>query len=158
MTIEQAEDCEYFLRVTGNSNQRGWGSTGANGADCTFTGISQRMDGDILWDSISQLDLYLTEGSTLTGAVLDDESNAGSGGSGYCRVVIDESSTWIVAADSVVTTLECEGTILDAEGKTVTVIGADGTVFAEGTGSVTVTVNNYTGSADLSGAGSITEA
>ena len=51
-----------------------------------FTGISQDMQGDVIWDSISDLDFYLTEGSTLTGAVLDDESYAGEGGDGYCNV------------------------------------------------------------------------
>lgn len=41
--------------------------------------------GDVVWDSISQLDFYMTDGSTLAGAVTDDESNAGEGGDGYCN-------------------------------------------------------------------------
>ena len=153
--IEAAEDCEYFLRVTGNSNQRGWGSSGANGADCVFTAYEQEMNGDIVWDSISQLDLYLLEGTVLTGAVIDDETNAGSGGSGYSRVVIDESSGWIVTGDSFVTTLECAGSITDAAGNSVRVVGLDGTVFAEGTSEYTITVNNFSGAADVSGAGTV---
>ena len=39
------------------------------------------MDGDVIWDSISNLDLYVTQGSALTGAVVDDERCAGNGGS-----------------------------------------------------------------------------
>ena len=35
---------------------------------CTFTGIGQQMTGDVQWDSISTLDLYVTRGSTLSGA------------------------------------------------------------------------------------------
>ena len=38
--ITAAEDCEYFLRCTGNANRRGRGRTGANGAQCTFTAIA----------------------------------------------------------------------------------------------------------------------
>ena len=60
VTIQAAADSEYFLRCTGNSNQRGWGTAGANGADCVFTGIAQQMQGNAIWDSISTLDLYLT--------------------------------------------------------------------------------------------------
>ncbi len=151
--IEAAEDCEYFLRCTGNTNKRGWGSSGNNGADCVFTAISQNMDGDIIWDSISTLDLYLTESSVLEGAILDDESCAGNGGSGYCRVVIDESSSWTVTADSTVTTLECAGSITDAEGNTVTVVGTDGTVYQQGESTITITAGTFTQSADLTGAG-----
>ena len=66
--IAAAEDSEYFLRATGNANERGWGASGSNGAMCTFTGIGQQMTGDVQWDSISTLDLYVTRGSTLTGA------------------------------------------------------------------------------------------
>ena len=63
--ITNADDNEFFLKCTGNSNQRGWGTSGSNGADCLFTAISQKMNGDIIWDSISQLDLYMTEGSEI---------------------------------------------------------------------------------------------
>ncbi|MBR1821334.1 MAG: hypothetical protein IJ769_06895 [Clostridia bacterium] len=156
--IEAAEDSEYFLRVTGNANQRGWGSTGANGADCTFTAIQQAMDGDVQWDSISELDLYLLDGSALTGAIVDDESCAGNGGDGYCRVVIDESSTWIVTGDSELTTLECAGSIVDDAGQSVSIVGADGTVYVEGDSEFTITVNSFSAEADTTGAGAITEA
>ena len=141
--IEAADDCEYFLRCTGNSNQRGWGSSGANGADCTFTAINQVMNGDIIWDSISTLNLSLTQGTVLTGAILDDESCAGQGGSGACTVSIDADSTWIVTGDSVVTNLACEGTIVDAQGRTVTVVGTDSTVYVTGDSQYTVTTSNW---------------
>ena len=155
VAIEQAEDSEYFLKATGNSNARGWGKSGANGADCVFTAISQEMKGDVIWDSISTLTMYITGGSELTGAVLDDESNAGSGGDGYCRVVIDAESTWVVTADSTVTTLENAGKIVDRSGRTVTIVGTDETVYVQGESDVTVTAGSYSGDADLSGAGTI---
>ncbi len=154
--ITNAEDSEFFLKCTGNSNQRGWGTTGANGADCLFTAIDQKMEGNVIWDSISDLDFYMTGESMLTGAVTQDESNAGDGGDGYCNLYIGEDATWIVTGDSTVSALHCAGTIEDNEGKTVTVKGTDGTVYVEGDSSYTITVTSYEDSADLSGASTAT--
>ena len=155
--ITYANDNDFFLKCTGNSNQRGWGTAGANGADCSFTGIAQKMQGDVIWDSISKLDFYMTDGSTLTGAVTDDESNAGNGGNGYCNLYIDKTSKWVVTADSTLTNLYNAGTIVDASGNTVTIKGTDGTVYVKGTSSVTVTVGSYSASVDLSGASATTK-
>ncbi len=55
--ITYAEDSEFFLKCTGNSNQRGWGSTGSNGANCSFTARKQAMEGAVIYDSISNLDI-----------------------------------------------------------------------------------------------------
>ncbi len=140
VTLTAADDSEFLLRCTGNANRRGWGQTGANGADCTFTAAEQTMDGDVIWDSISNLSLNLTEGSVLTGAILDDESCAGEGGDGACALTIDAASKWIVTGDSVLTTLSCEGEIVDADGSAVTLAASDGTVLSEGTSAYTVTV------------------
>ena len=140
VTLTAADDSEFLLRCTGNANRRGWGQTGANGADCTFTAAEQTMDGDVIWDSISNLDLNLTEGSVLTGAILDDESCAGEGGDGACALTIDAASKWIVTGDSVLTTLSCDGEIVDADGSAVTLAASDGTVLSEGTSAYTVTV------------------
>ena len=155
--ITYADDSEFFLKCTGNSNQRGWGESGANGADCLFTAENQEMQGDVVWDSISQLDFYMTDGSTLTGAVTDDESNAGEGGDGYCNLYIGEGCSWTVTGDSTLTSLSSSGTITDEDGNTVTVKGTDGTVYVEGESSYTVTVASYSDTADLSGASSTTQ-
>ncbi len=151
VTIEQAADCEFLLQCTGNANQRGWGSTGSNGADCTFTAVDQLMNGDVIWDSISQLDFYMTSGSSLVGAITDDETWAGEGGSGYCSVYISSDSIWTITGDSTVTNLYNEGTISDEDGNTVTIIGTDGTVYVQGTSEYTITVSAYGTSADFSG-------
>ncbi len=155
--IEAADDCEYFLRATGNSNQRGWGSAGANGADCVFTAISQAMSGNVIYDSISHLTLYLTEGTVFTGAVVDDESCAGEGGDGGAELVLDDSSTWVVTGDSVLSALHAAGTIVDAEGRTVTIRAADGSAFVTGDSPYVVTVGSYDTEADTSAAGTITD-
>lgn len=150
--ITYAEDSDFFLRCTGNANGRGWGTSGANGADCSFTGIAQAMEGDVIWDKISDLDFYMTDGSTLTGAVVEDTTYSGGEGSGYCSLYIDETSAWTVTGDSALTNLYCAGTITDADGNTVTIVGTDGTTYVEGTSQYTVTVDSYSDSADMSGA------
>ena len=155
--ITYADENDFFLKCTGNSNQRGWGESGKNGADCLFTAIKQEMKGDVVWDSISQLDFYMTDGSTLAGAVTDDESNAGEGGDGYCNLYIGEGCTWTVTGDSTLTSLSNSGTIVDDKGNTVTVKGTDGTVYVEGESDYTVTVDSYSDKADLSGASSTTQ-
>jgi hypothetical protein len=155
--ITYAKDNDFFLKCTGNQNQRGWGTEGENGADCLFTAIDQDMEGDVIWDSISNLDFYMTEKSTLTGAVTQDETCAGNGGEGYCNLYIGKDSTWIVTGDSTLSNLENAGKIQDENGKTVTVKGTDGTVYVEGSSSYTVTVNSYSDSADLSGASEATD-
>ena len=153
--INYNDDNEFFLQCTGNTNQRGWGQAGANGADCHFTGISQDMQGNVIWDSISDLDFYLTDGSSLTGAVVDDESYAGEGGEGYCNVYVSADSTWTVTGDSTVSSLENEGTIVDSNGKTVTIQGTDETVYVQGDSEYTITTGSYSDTADMSGATAI---
>lgn len=153
--ITYNNDNEYFLRCTGNNNERGWGENGANGADCDFTAISQDMEGDVIWDTISQLDFYMTDGSNLTGAIVDDESFAGNGGDGYCNVYVSDDSTWTVTGDSTVSKLSNAGTIVDDSGKTVTVKGTDGTVYVEGDSDYTITVDKYEDTADTSGSDAV---
>ena len=148
--ITYNDDSEFFLQCTGNNNQRGWGQSGANGSDCNFTADSQDMKGNVIWDSISDLDFYMTNGSTLEGAFVNDESNAGNGGDGYCNVVIDKDSTWTVTDDSTITSLSNAGTITDADGKTVSIVGTDGTTYVEGDSDYTITVGSYQDSADTS--------
>ena len=98
------------------------------------------------------LDFYITDSSNLTGAILDDETYAGDGGSGYCNVTVSKDSTWTVTGDSTVTSLSNEGTIVDDQGKAVTIQGTDGTVYVEGDSQYTITTDSYSDSADQSGA------
>ena len=152
VNITYSDDNPFFLQATGNSNSRGWGTSGSNGADCTFTADNQECTGDIVYDSISNLDFYLENGSSLTGAVRDDETWAGNGGSGEAKLYIDSSSTWTVTGDSTLSSLYNEGTITDSDGKTVSIVGTDGTVYVQGDSEYTVTVGEYSTTADFSGA------
>lgn len=143
VTLNNSDSDDFLLKCTGNSNARGWGTTGANGADCKFTADTQTMEGSIIWDSISTLEVSLTNDSVWTGAFVQDESNAGNGGDGYANLSVDSSSTWLVTGDSTLSSLSCAGTIQDAKGNTVTIQGTDGTVYVEGTSSYTITVTSY---------------
>lgn len=141
--INYSDDDDFFLQVTGNTNQRGWGTAGENGAQCIFTGDNQEMQGTIVYDSISTLDFYMTNGSTFAGNFVDDETYAGNGGDGYCNVYLSDDSTWVVTADSEIDDLYNAGTIVDENGDTVSIVGTDGTVYVKGTSSYTITVKSY---------------
>lgn len=141
--ITSSSDQAFFLKCTGNANKRGWGQSGSNGAECTFTADSQKMEGDVIWDSISKLDFSMKNGSSLLGAFVQDESCAGSGGDGCANLTIDSTSTWTVTGDSVLSSLTNQGTIVDTDGKTVTIKGSDGTVYVDGSSSYTITVGTY---------------
>ena len=105
-------------------------------------------------NDICSLDFYMIENSVLTGAFVNDETWAGEGGSGYANLYIDSTSTWVVTGDSTLSALCCAGTITDENGDTVSIIGTDGTVYAEGTSAWTITVGAYSDTADMSGASS----
>lgn len=152
--ITYAKDNDFFLKCTGNSNARGWGSAGSNGADCNFTASKQNMEGDILWDSISNLKFYMTNGSKLMGAVVQDESNAGNGGDGTCNLSISKDSTWVVTGDSTVTNLYNAGNIVDKNGNKVTIVDKDGNTLVKGNSKVKVTVSSYSETSKDSDAGS----
>lgn len=150
--ITYADDSEFFIQCTGNTNERGWGNAGANGSQCKFTAENQEMQGKVIWDSISELDFYMKDGSTLTGSFVDDETYAGDGGAGYCNVYVSKDSKWVVTGDSTVTSLYSEGTIVDEDGKTVTIVGEDGTKYVTGDSQYTITVEKYDTSADFTNA------
>ncbi len=150
--ITYPEDNAFFLQATGNTNTRGWGTAGSNGADTSFTADNQDMEGNVIYDSISNLDFYMENGSTLKGAIVDDETYAGNGGSGEANVYISSDSTWTVTGDSTVTNLYNEGKIVDADGNTVTIVDTDGNTIVEGTSEYKVTVSSYSTTADFSGA------
>lgn len=87
---------EVFLRIEGNSSERGWGQEGSNGGDVVLDAADQEIDGQILVDDISTLKLNLTDGSSFTGAVNPD------GAEGTVDVTLSKDSTWTLTGDSYV--------------------------------------------------------
>lgn len=92
--VELALANETLLRVAGNASPRGWGQQGANGGDVTLNTDAQALAGVITVDAISALRASLTNGSQFTGAVNPE------GLAGDVRLTLDDTSTWMLTADS----------------------------------------------------------
>jgi hypothetical protein len=91
-------DGTYLLLVAGNTSSRGWGTTGANGGNATFQLSAETLSGNILVDSISTLDMQISNASSYTGAINTDGTQAAT-----LSVTLDSSSTWTLTGDSYVT-------------------------------------------------------
>ena len=127
--ITTDEEDGYLFRVAGNSAGHGWGTAGSNGAQLSLTCSGQALAGDILVDTISQLDLTLENGSTLTGAItIADNAEGGAAVENNAVVTIGEGCTWTLTDDCTITSLESLGTI-NFNGYTITL--ADGKVLSE---------------------------
>ena len=127
VTIENNDGEAYLLRICGNTASRGWGQAGANGAQVEFTADNQILNGDIIVDTISNLEMTLTNNSEFTGTInIVENEQGGEAVSDNAVVTIDEGSTWTLTGDCTITSLENNGTI-DYNGYTITL--ADGTVL-----------------------------
>lgn len=127
VTLRNEDADGALLRVVGNSASHGWGSAGSNGAQAEFTANAQTLEGDIIVDSISTLELTLTGGSSLTGTVNIVENAQGDAAVGSnAAVTIDSGCTWTLTGDCVISSLVNSGTI-NFNGYTITL--ADGTVL-----------------------------
>ena len=121
-----------FLRAAA----AGWGDEGSNGGKVNLAAKAQKIDGDIIVDEISSLNLYLTEGSTFTGAVNPE------GASGEVYVELTGESKWVLTGDSYITSLTCTAGSIDLNGYTLTV---DGNAYLEGSSSEGSAVEIETG-------------
>ena len=111
-----------FLRAAA----AGWGSEGSNGGHVTMNADSQEINGDMVVDDVSSLNLYLTNGSTFTGAINSD------GDAGEVYVELSGGSKWVLTEDSYITSLTCDADSIDLNGHTLYV---NGTTYTEGTAS-----------------------
>ena len=111
-----------FLRAAA----AGWGSEGSNGGQVTLNATGQVIDGDMVVDDVSSLNLYLTGGSTFTGAINAD------GQAGDVYVDLSDGSKWVLTGDSYITSLTCDADSIDLNGYTLYV---DGQAYTEGTAS-----------------------
>ena len=123
------EDSEAnLMTVTGNDASHGWGQAGANGAQAAVTCENQELEGDIVVDTISTLDLTL-ESSHFTGTVnITDNEAQGEAVADNAVITVGEDSTWTLTGDCTVTSVDNSGTI-EFNGYTITL--ADGTVLSE---------------------------
>lgn len=117
------EDSEgVFLRAAA----AGWGSEGSNGGHVTMNASSQSIDGDMIVDEVSSLNLYLKDNSSFSGAINSD------GESGDIYVEIEDGSTWTLTGDSYITSLTCSAGSINLNGHKLYVNGEE---YAEGTAS-----------------------
>lgn len=111
-----------FLRASA----AGWGNEGSNGGQADLYAINQTIDGDMIIDEVSALNLYLQENSAYTGAINSD------GEAGDVYVELTDGSTWTLTGDSYITSLTCDADSIDLNGYTLYV---DGVEYKEGTSS-----------------------
>ena len=114
-----------FLRAAA----AGWGTEGSNGGKVNLYLKNQTQDGDIVVDKVSVLNMYLSDGSTYTGAI-----NAANEGEVY--VEIASGSKWILTGDSYVSSLTCGASAIDLNGHKLYVGGSEYVVGTESQGTV----------------------
>ena len=83
-----------------NAASSRWGHEGRNGGHAKLTALSQSLQGNLLADENSSIELNLTEGSTLTGAI-NPNSKAKE-----VKVSIDAHSRWELSEDSYVSVID----------------------------------------------------
>lgn len=122
------DDEGRLLLVSGNDASNGWGTAGKNGGQLELTADSQTLEGAIEVDSISTLQLDLSNGSTLTGTInIIDNEQGGDAVDNNAVVTIDEGSTWNLTGDCKITSIDNKGTI-NFNGHSITL--SDGTVLS----------------------------
>lgn len=138
ITNEDAEG--VFLRA----EAAGWGSEGSNGGKVNMNASGQTINGDMLVDDISTLNLYLKDKSAFSGSINPN------GQSGDVYVEIEEGSTWTLTADSYISGLTVnEGSAIDLNGHKLYV---DGKEYSAGSSSTGEAFDISTGSGSGSGA------
>ena len=123
-SIVNEDEEGVFLRAAA----AGWGSEGSNGGHVTMTAAQQSIDGDMIVDEVSSLNLYLKDGSTFTGAINAD------GAAGEVYVEIEDGSTWTLTGDSYITSLTCGAGSINLNGHKLYVNGAEYTEGSESEG------------------------
>lgn len=122
-----------FLRAAA----AGWGSEGSNGGQVTLKAEGQAIDGDMVVDDVSNLNLYLSDSSTFNGAINAD------GAAGDVYVELAGGSKWVLTGDSYITSLTCDADSIDLNGHTLYV---DGKAYESGTASTGTAIEHVVSS------------
>ena len=137
------EDTEgNFLRA----EAAGWGNEGSNGGHVNLNASGQVIEGNIIVDDVSTLNLYLKDDSEFTGAINTD------GQKGDVYVEIEDGSTWTLTADSYVSGLTVsKGSAIALNGHKLYI---DGKEYTEGSASEGTAFDISAASASGSSSGS----
>jgi len=117
----------------------GWGSEGSNGGQVDVYATSQTLEGDMVVDDVSAMNLYLDDSSTYTGAINSD------GQAGDVYVELADGATWTLTGDSYVTSLTCDADSINLNGYKLYVNGTEYTEGSESTGEA-ITLESGSGS------------
>ena len=127
VTLKNEDSSGNLMAIAGNSASHGWGTAGSNGAQVELTADAQTLEGNIIVDTISTLDLTLKNGSTFTGTInIVDNAEGGTAVDNNAVVTVEKGSTWTLTGDCTISNLTNNGTI-NFNGHTITL--ADGTVL-----------------------------
>lgn len=128
VSINNLDTDGYLIKISGNDASHGWGTAGSNGAQVEFTAKNQNLSGSIVVDTISSLQLTLSESSSFEGTVnIIDNEEGGAAVSDNAVVTVETGCTWTLTGSCTVTSLINNGTI-NFNGYTITL--ADGTVLS----------------------------
>lgn len=137
-TIVNNDTEGVFLRAAA----AGWGSEGSNGGQVNLNATNQEINGDMIVDDISVLNLYLKDKSTFSGSV----NSTGDAGDVY--VELSGGSKWILTSDSYITSLTCDADSIDLNGHKLYVNGVEYQAGTASSGSaITFTVSSSGGHA-----------
>ena len=106
-----------LLDVSGQSQ---WGTVGSNGGELTFNAKDETLDGNVIVDSISSLNMTLSS-TTYVGAINPSDDF------GQTALIIESGSDWTLDGDSHISSLENNGEI-NYNGHTLYV---DGVAYTE---------------------------
>ena len=113
-----------FLRAAA----AGWGSEGKNGGQVSLYAEKQTINGNMIVDDVSNLNLYLKDSSAFNGAINPD------GQAGEVYVELSGGSKWVLTGDSYITSLTCDVDSIDLNGHTLYVNGVAYTAGSASTG------------------------
>ena len=94
-----------------------WGRDGSNGGDCAFSAQDQALEGTIIVDALSTLEVSMA-GSTYTGAIEAE---------GRVSVTMDADSTWTLTGDSHISAFDGDLSCVITNGYTLYVDGVAAT-------------------------------
>lgn len=142
-SLDLDSDAADLIMAMGNDSNN-WGTAGSNGATVRFTGIEQQLTGNIEADTISSVDLHLTQGSIWTGSASISDNANGATSDAPITVNVDGTSSWVVTDSCTISALNVVSgaQVVDENGNTVTIV-AGGQTVVQGDSDVTVTCDSY---------------
>ncbi len=139
--ITNEDEEGVFLRAAA----AGWGSEGSNGGQVTLKASSQLIEGNMIVDEVSHLNLLLDESSVFNGAINPE------GQAGEVYVELSGDTLWSLTEDSYITGLTCGTENIELNGFTLYVNGEAYTEGTESTGTLIEAVVS-SGKGGMSGA------